>query len=63
MVPMFILSAGGGAGVAHVHPALAVAEQLFPLLVGTQRVAAVLDEPQHVVEIRCGSARRRGRRW
>ena len=36
---------------AHMHAALAVAEQLAPALVGRQRVAAVLDEAQHVVEI------------
>ncbi len=45
---------GGGAGVADVHPALAVAEQLLPLFVGAQGVAAVLDEAQHVVEIVAG---------
>ena len=54
MVPMFIRMGGGGAGVADVHPAFTVAEQLSPLLVGAQRVAAVLDEAQHVVEIRAG---------
>ena len=41
----------GGASIADVHPPFAVAEQLLPLVVGLQRVSAVLDEGQHVVEV------------
>ena len=49
----------GDALVADVHPALAVAEQLSPAVVGGERVAAVLDEAQHVVEVARGSGRHR----
>ena len=41
----------GDAGAAHVHAALAVAEQFAPAIVSGQRVAAVLHERQHVVEV------------
>ncbi len=36
---------------AHMHAALAVTEQLAPAFVGGKRIAAVLDEAQHGVEI------------
>ncbi len=43
--------------VAHVHQPLGVAEQLAEAVVAPQRVAAVLDEAEHVVEV---PARQRG---
>ena len=45
---------GGDAGGSDVQAALGIAEQFSPLLVGGQRVAAVLDIGQHVVEILAG---------